>query len=309
MSNCITTRRPAPARLALALVASAAGVGVPATAADTTRRARDRSAEHAVERAQAASAAAAASAASAPASAASAPVLRAAAVAPFAPPRAWAASAPASGASSPQTTVSLTIGPAWKAKAHEHVLTTPFVLGIDHGDHLHGELNGDGYTRNGGTSRSHGLGDVSALGSYTFVLNPAQTVSATPTFQWTFPAGGAVGSKRSSQELSVKLMQQFHERWYVSVEPFLDRDTEDAARSTEYGRKVDLALKWKKNDDVATVFTLERARPAGERDRTKLSAEHDFNICRKLDGALVLARSLAGGDSASSAELDLIWNF
>jgi hypothetical protein len=200
----------------------------------------------------------------------------------------------------------LTLGGAYRGNDRGHTWTTPFILGAD-GDAWHAEFNGDGHVSAFGSKHASGQGDVSVLASYDIDL-PFRLVVA-PSLQWTFPAGGDVGSQRSAQEFAVLVKKKVSRRWIVSVASAIDRDTEDDARSPQYGKTVSASLKWKKNEDVATAFTIVRDHPAGERSRTKLGLEHDFSLWKNLDGALVVGRTLAGSDSADKAEFDLTWSF
>jgi hypothetical protein len=308
-------RRQVRQWIARAFLAAVAGFALTAAAADFDHRTRqvDKSAERAIARAQAA-----ASEASAPAGAASAPAGAASstftwnALPHAAIPAASSASRAKSGAEA-STDVSLQVGGAWNGNRQTRTWTTPFTLSVDRGE-AHGELNGDGQTHKSGAKPGTGFGDVSALGSYNVVVDP--TFVMTPAAQWTFPTGGAIGSHRSSQEISLLFEKQLPrcwglERYYVSVEPIVDRDTEDAARAAEYGKSVDAKLTWKQtpNGNLDTYVKFERARPAGDRKKTKLSITHDFDITQKLDGSLALGRSLAGSESVNSAEFDLTWNF
>ena len=313
--KCVAARRTGWAWIARAVLAGTVGIAVAAAAADFDHRTShvNKSAERALARAQAAaSAAEAASAASAPLGAASAPFAERAL--PHAALPAASSASGAGGGAETSTDVSLEVGGAWKGNRHSRTWTTPFTLAVDRGN-LHGELNGDGQTHKSGTTPGAGFGDVSALGSYDFIVTP--TFGLTPSVQWTFPTGGDVGSHRASQEVSLLFEKQLPaawglERYYVSVEPIVDRDTEDAARTAEYGKSVDVKLTWKqvpKGGNLDTYFKFERARPAGAPKKTKLSIVHDFDITPKLDGSVALGRTLAGSESLNSAEFDLTWNF
>ena len=305
MQKRTMARRPRPTPVAVVVLGWIAGLGFPATAADLDHRSRatDRSALRALDLATTEGAA---SAAAAPASAASGAASEhdLARVKPF-------AAAPAASAAASAASLSLQVGTAWEGNRHEHTWTTPFVLGLDDPTStLHAEINGDGYTHKFGASPGDGLGDLSLLGSYNKTFGKIG-LAVTPTVQLALPTGGAIGSHRSSQEASILFSEKLPHRWFFSVEPVIDRDTEDASQAPEYGKSVRVALTWKKDElaDFATVFKVVRSHPAGDRDKTSLSAEHDFAIGSKLDGAVVLGRSLAGSGSTSSAELDLTWSF